>query len=146
MQSVKPVDDATLVASAGDWRSDFFAAMDDDFNTPEAFAVLFDLARSLNRAGEQDDQPLAEALAFELRDLGGILGMLQQNADDFLKGKALSTKRSINPDVIETLIEKRLMAKQDRNFAEADRIRQELESQGILLKDTKDGTSWTKAS
>lgn len=146
LQKVKPVEDAALVASAGEWRSQFFAAMDDDFNTPEAFAILFDLARSLNRAGEQDDQPLAEALAFELRDLGGILGMLQQNADDFLKGKALSNQQTINPDVIETLIEKRLMAKQDRNFAEADRIREELEAQGILLKDTKDGTSWTKAS
>lgn len=146
LQGVELVDDAAMVASAGEWRSDFYTAMDDDFNTPEAFAVLFDLARSLNRAREQGDSPLAAALAFELRDLGSILGMLQQNADDFLKGASTQSQKSINPDVIETLIEKRLMAKQDRNFAEADRIREELEAQGILLKDTKDGTSWTRAS
>lgn len=146
LQGVKQVEDAEMVATAGEWRNSFFAAMDDDFNTPEAFAVLFDLARSLNRARKQDDTPLAAALAFELGELGGILGMLQQHADDFLKGNTSSTQQSVNPDVIETLIEKRLMAKQERNFAEADRIREELESQGIQLKDTKDGTSWTRAS
>jgi cysteinyl-tRNA synthetase len=144
LQGVKAVESTSTVQQAGHWREDFHRVMDDDFNTPEALAVLFDLTRTLNRAREAGDQPLAAALAFELKALGGILGLLQQNAEHFLKGGD-TAKGSINPDVIETLIEKRLLAKQERNFAEADRIRQELEAQGILLKDTKDGTSCTRA-
>ena len=145
LQDVQPQQNAQLVASQGQWRSNFYSAMDDDFNTPEAFAILFDLARCLNRAKEDTNAQLAAALAYELRDLGAILGLLQQDAEDFFKHNG-STQLRVNPDVIETLIEKRLIAKQERNFAEADRIRAELEAQGILLKDNKDGTSWSRAN
>ncbi|MDR9468813.1 cysteine--tRNA ligase [Marinospirillum sp.] len=131
------------VAEAGQWRENFFKAMDDDFNTPEALAVLFDLTRAINRAREGDDTQLAAALAGELQQLASTLGFLQQDPQAFLQGQAEET--SINPDVIETLIEKRLMAKQERDFAEADRIRDDLAAQGIVLKDNKDGTTWTRA-
>jgi|AntRauTorckE6833_2_1112554.scaffolds.fasta_scaffold13879_2 cysteinyl-tRNA synthetase len=131
------------VAQAGHWREDFFQAMDDDFNTPEALAVLFDLTRAINRAREGEDTQLAAALAGELQQLASILGFLQQDPRAFLQGQAEET--SINPDVIETLIEKRLMAKQERDFAEADRIRDDLAAQGVVLKDNKDGTTWTRA-
>ncbi|SFB77604.1 cysteinyl-tRNA synthetase [Marinospirillum celere] len=131
------------VNEQGQWRQDFYAAMDDDFNTPEALAVLFDLTRAVNRAREGEDTQLAAALAGELQELGAILGLLQQEPKDFLQGQTEAA--SINPDVIETLIEKRLMAKQERNFAEADRIRDDLAAQGIILKDSKDGTTWTRA-
>lgn len=140
LQGVTAAQDLELLHAAGQWRVEFYAAMDDDFNTPEALAVLFDLARNLNRAKESSALSLAAALAYELQDLAAILGLLQQSPQEFLQA---TSQLSINPDVIETLIEKRLMAKQERDFAEADRIRDELESQGILLKDTKDGTSWT---
>ena len=131
------------VNEQGRWRQDFYAAMDDDFNTPEALAVLFDLTRAINRAREGEDTQLAAALAGELQQLASILGFLQQDPQTFLQGQAEAT--SINPDVIETLIEKRLMAKQDRDFAEADRIRDDLAAQGVVLKDNKDGTTWTRA-
>lgn len=144
LQGVVPVENTAAAQQAGNWREDFYRVMDDDFNTPEALAVLFDLTRALNRAREAEDSQLAAALAFELKALGSILGLLHQDAEHFLKG-GNTRQNSVNPDVIETLIEKRLMAKQERNFAEADRIRKELEEQGILLKDTKDGTSWTRA-
>ncbi len=144
LNQVAPVVDQERVVQAGDWRARFMQVMDDDFNTPEALAVLFDLTRALNRAIEADEALLASALAAELRDLGGILGLLQQEPQLFLQG-GQAAQSSVNPDVIETLIEKRLMAKQERNFAEADRIRDELAAQGVILKDTKDGTSWTRA-
>jgi len=129
------------VAEAGCWRDDFFQAMDDDFNTPEALAVLFDLARAINRAKQVEDAQLVAALAGELQALGSVLGLLQQSPQNFLQG--VNKEVSINPDVIETLIEQRLMAKQERNFAEADRIRDDLADQGVILKDSKDGTTWT---
>lgn len=144
LNHITPVSDAEQVAQAGDWRARFMQVMDDDFNTPEALAVLFDLTRALNRALEAEEMLLASALAAELRDLGGILGLLQQEPQAFLQG-GQTAQSSVNPDVIETLIEKRLMAKQERDFAEADRIRDELAAQGVILKDTKDGTSWTRA-
>lgn len=143
LETTPAVADEALVDSTGQWREDFFKAMDEDFNTPEALAVLFDLARAVNRAKEANEQHLAAALAAELQSLGAILGLLQQEPQSFLQ--AQSSGVSINPDVIETLIEQRLMAKQERNFAEADRIRDDLAAQGVILKDGKDGTSWTRA-
>ncbi|WP_178006194.1 cysteine--tRNA ligase [Marinospirillum perlucidum] len=143
LDAIQPQAAAAGLQEVGSWREDFFAAMDDDFNTPEALAVLFDLTRELNRAREAEDADLAAALAAELLDLGDVLGLLQQKPQAFLQGQ--DEQASINPDVIETLIEKRLLAKQERDFAEADRIRDDLAAQGILLKDNKDGTTWTRA-
>jgi cysteinyl-tRNA synthetase len=111
----------------------FRAAMDEDFNTPEAFAVLFELASELNRTR-------APALAAQLRALGGTLGLLQQSPRAYLqRGSALDA------DAIAARIEARAAAKRARDFALADRIRRELAEQGVVLQDTASGTTWVKA-
>ena len=121
--------------SDNEFSQRFHAAMDDDFNTPEAIAVLFDLTRQMNKAEAQDKQQLASQLRF----LAGILGLLQLSANEFLQGDA------DNGDEIDALIAERNAAKKERNFQRADEIRDQLAEQGILLKDGPEGTTWTKA-
>ncbi|WNL43763.1 cysteine--tRNA ligase [Halomonas sp. PAMB 3264] len=116
----------------------FKAAMDDDFNTPEALAVLFDLAREVNRA-KTEAPSSAPALAFELVRLAGVLGLLQQAPSAFLKGTASA---AISDADIEEKIEQRKQAKMDKDFARADAIRDELAALGIVLKDSREGTTW----
>lgn len=110
----------------------FKAAMDDDFNTPEAVAVLFDLANEVNKSASLKDIAL-------LKNLGGTLGLLQSDAEAFLQGG-----QAENVDV-EALIQARVQAKKDKDFAKADAIRAELLDAGIVLEDTPQGTTWRKA-
>jgi cysteinyl-tRNA synthetase len=109
----------------------FRAAMDEDFNTPLALAVLFDLASELNRTRSPDTAAL-------LRQLGGVLGVLQQVPRTYLQG-------GLDPVAIEAAIAARQAAKATKNYAEADRIRKELAAQGVELKDSAQGTTWVKA-
>ncbi|WP_263079535.1 cysteine--tRNA ligase [Endozoicomonas sp. Mp262] len=114
----------------------FFKAMDDDFNTPVALAVLFDLVRELNRvrsANEQEALPLAALLV----KLGAILGILQGQAETFLQSGS-----DVDEAWIQDMIDRRVAAKKARDFAEADRIREELADQGIILQDSREGTTW----
>jgi cysteinyl-tRNA synthetase len=124
------------------YRERFDAAMDDDFNTPEALAVLFDLAREINRVRD-DDPPAAAALGAELRALGAALGLLQQDPEAYLKGGAAAGE-GLSDDAIEALIDRRTAARKDRDFAEADRIRDQLQDAGIILEDGPGGTSWRR--
>ncbi|MDQ2068937.1 cysteine--tRNA ligase [Natronospira bacteriovora] len=124
------------------FRERFAAAMDDDFNTPEAVAVLFDLAREINRLRDQGEQTSAGEHAALLVELGGVLGILESDADAFLKGG--SDAADLDASTIESMIEQRNQARKDRDFAEADRIRDELQAQGVVLEDGPDGTKWKR--
>jgi cysteinyl-tRNA synthetase len=112
----------------------FKAAMDEDFGTPEAIAVLFDLAGEVNRTR-------SAALAGLLKALGGCLGLLQLNPAEFLQAGA-----TMDEATIQALIVERANAKAAKNFQEADRIRQDLLRQGIVLKDAATGTTWEAVS
>jgi len=114
----------------------FKAAMDDDLNTPEAVAVLFDLANEVNRSQ-------SENAASQLKGLAGVLGLLQRDAQAFLQGG--TSVEGLDDDAINAQIEARIAAKKAKNFAEADRIRKELLDAGIVLEDNAQGTSWRRA-
>ncbi|MEW8561779.1 MAG: DALR domain-containing protein, partial [Candidatus Thiodiazotropha sp.] len=121
----------------------FRDAMDDDFNTPEALAVLFDLAREINRLKETDSKAAA-SLAAQLRELGGMLGILQDDAENYLRGTAPADEDGLNDEAIEAMIQARIDARTEKNWGEADRIRDDLQAAGIILEDGPQGTSWRR--
>lgn len=132
--------DAPQAEAISTYRERFTAVMDDDFNTPEALAVLFDLARDLNRAKSEAPEQ-ARPLAAELKRLAGILGILQQSPQAFLKGTQSQTV-ALSEAAIEEKIAQRQAAKAAKDFAQADAIRDELAALGIILKDSREGTTW----
>lgn len=116
----------------------FEAAMDDDFNVPEALPILFDLARDIHRA---ETPEIAAAHAATLRQLGAVLGLLQQEPQAFLQGGAATGD---DVAVIEALIEKRNTARAEKDWASADAARDELTAMGIELEDGAEGTRWRR--
>ena len=120
---------------ANDYTRRFFAAMDDDFNTAEAMSVLFELANEANKTGSAE-------LAGCLKALGGTLGLLQDDPQHFLQSGGEEGGLSANE--IEALIAQRKTARETKNWAESDRIRDLLAEHKILLKDGADGTTWTR--
>jgi cysteinyl-tRNA synthetase len=125
-------------APAVDWNEAhaqrFREAMDDDFNTPIAIAVLFDLVTELNKSR-------SAAQARQLKALAAVIGLLERNPNEFLQGTGEQS-----PEAIQEMIDARIVAKKQRNFAESDRIRAELLAAGIILEDKPDGTTnWRRA-
>lgn len=124
-----------------DFVARFGAAMDDDFNSPEACAVLFELAREINRLRDTDTAAAA-GLAARLRELGSVLGVLQLEPEAFLQAGA---EGKVNAADVEALIAARLAARAAKNWAESDRIRDQLTAMGVVLEDGKGGTTWRLA-
>ncbi|RJS94748.1 cysteine--tRNA ligase [Salinisphaera sp. Q1T1-3] len=131
--------DAAAAALSAD-RQRFHDAMDDDLNTPAAIAVLFDLARRANRAEAPESQADIAAL---LRELGECIGLLRQSPEGFLQSGGARAD-ALSGERIETMLAERRQARRDKDFATADRIRDELTAAGIVLEDTADGTKWRR--
>ncbi len=133
LRGVEIVGSATIDSA---YLERFQQAMDDDFNTPVAFAVLFDIARELNIAKTSSDRIKTEQLAATLKTLGSLLGLLQADVESFLQGEQADAS-------IQEQIQARIDAKKAKNWALADKIRDELKAQGVILEDTPDGkTNW----
>ena len=119
-------------------KARFEQAMDDDFNTPVALSVLFDLARDLNKAKDNEPEKIV-SLAISLKQLAALLGLLQDNPEAFLKGGG------DDDDAIEQQIQTRIDAKKAKDWKTADKIRDELKAAGIILEDAPNGTtSWRR--
>lgn len=119
----------------------FHAAMQDDFNTPEALAALFEMVREINRVRDEDPARAA-GLGARLRQLGDLLGLLQDDPEHYLRGG--ETTGGLDDATIEDLIAQRVAAKQARDWSEADAIRDRLKAGGIILEDSPAGTTWRR--
>ncbi|WP_159566478.1 cysteine--tRNA ligase [Budvicia diplopodorum] len=126
-----------------EFEARFREAMDDDFNTPEAYSVLFDMAREVNRL-KSEDVVAASQLAAELRRLAGVLGLLQQSPELFLQGSAQNGDSGDEVAEIEALIKQRNDARQAKDWALADHARNQLTEMGIVLEDGAGGTVWRR--
>ncbi|MBK0001414.1 cysteine--tRNA ligase [Erwinia sp. S38] len=134
--------DASAAPAGGEaFEARFREAMDDDFNTPEAYSALFDLAREVNRL-KSEDKTAADALAARLRQLAGVLGLLEQDPELFLQSGAQSNDNEVAE--IEALIKMRNDARKEKNWAQADVARDKLNELGIILEDGPAGTSWRR--
>jgi cysteinyl-tRNA synthetase len=131
-----PPADASDIDWANPYAARFKAAMDDDFNTPEACALLFELASEVNRSRKPEDGAL-------LKGLASLLGLLQREPNAFLQAGAPDAG-GLSSEAIQALIDQRTAARTAKNFAEADRLRKELEAKGVLLEDGAGGTIWRR--
>ncbi len=126
-----------LAPTESEYEARFHAAMDDDFNTPEAIGVLFELVREINRLRETDLESVRQLTAL-LKKLGGILGILEMTAEDFLREGG----DDIDAEHVESLIIQRKQARVDKDWALADQIRDELTALNVVLEDKDGVTSW----
>ncbi|HIF9083746.1 TPA: cysteine--tRNA ligase [Photobacterium damselae] len=137
--SLRGLDTSVEAAGGEEFVARFKEAMDDDFNTPEAYSVLFDMAREINRL-KIDDMAAASVLGARMRELADVLGLLGQEPEVFLQSGAN------DDDVaeIEALIQQRLDARAAKDWAAADQARDKLTEMGIILEDGPQGTTWRR--
>ena len=128
------------VEPVAQWVKRFGDAMNDDFNTPEAIASLFDLASEINRASDANTK---QELSHTLKHLAGLIGLLQRSPNEFLQSGTPHT--GMSPAQIEEQIAARHAAKLTKNFKEADAIRERLLNDGVVLEDKPSGTVWRRA-
>ena len=136
-------------APATQWSERFREAMDDDFNTPESISVLQSMARELNSAKAAGDSAAAAALAGELKSLAGVLGLLAHEPAAWLSMRSELTSGEVTGEglsdaQITALVDARVAARKAKNWAESDRIRDQLTGQGLILEDGPGGTSWRR--
>ncbi|WP_368884706.1 cysteine--tRNA ligase [Providencia vermicola] len=135
--------DKSVAPAGGEvFKHRFEEAMNDDFNTPEAYSVLFDMAREINRL-KAENMVAANELAAELRQLASVLGLLEQEPEAFLQGNAQSEDDE-EVAKIEALIKQRNDARKNKEWALADAARDELTAMGIVLEDGAQGTTWRR--
>ncbi|TCV94468.1 cysteine--tRNA ligase [Biostraticola tofi] len=139
--ALRGMDPATQPLGGEAFESRFCQAMDDDFNTPEAYSTLFDMAREVNRL-KVEDAAAAAGLAASLRRLAGVLGLLEQDPEHFLQhGACVDDDETA---VIEALIKQRNDARRDKQWQMADEARDKLTAMGIVLEDGAGGTIWRR--
>ncbi|RKQ40975.1 cysteine--tRNA ligase [Enterobacter sp. R1(2018)] len=139
--ALRGTDSAAQPAGGEAFEARFREAMDDDFNTPEAYSVLFDMAREVNRL-KTEDLPAANGLAAALRQLSGVLGLLEQEPEAFLQSGAQADDGEVAE--IEALIKQRNDARKAKEWALADQARDRLNEMGIVLEDGPQGTTWRR--
>ncbi|MCU8076505.1 cysteine--tRNA ligase [Shewanella sp. SM29] len=137
--AIKDVDLTVVAAPAEEFLAKFKAAMDDDFNTPEAYSVLFDMVREINRL-KLTDMAQASALAVTLKQLADVLGLLSQEPEAFFQGGGSDDEVA----EIEALIVERNRARTEKDWAAADVARNRLDILGVVLEDGPSGTTWRK--
>jgi cysteinyl-tRNA synthetase len=139
--ALRGTDSAAQPAGGEAFEARFREAMDDDFNTPEAYSVLFDMAREVNRL-KTEDLAAANGLAAALRQLSGVLGLLEQEPEAFLQSGAQADDSEVAE--IEALIKQRNDARKSKEWALADQARDRLNEMGIVLEDGPQGTTWRR--
>ncbi|MGA0936406.1 MAG: cysteine--tRNA ligase [Sedimenticolaceae bacterium] len=137
--ALRGLPEATPTADS-QFEKDFHAAMQDDFNTPEALATLFELVREINRV-RAEDEAAAAALGALLRQLGDLIGILQSDAESYLRGGASANDGDAE---IDALVAQRNEAKANKDWGTADEIRNKLQEMGIVLEDGPSGTTWRR--
>ncbi|WP_410687748.1 cysteine--tRNA ligase [Avibacterium paragallinarum] len=137
--ALRDTDPSVAPQGGEEFVAQFKEAMDDDFNTPNAISVLFEMAREINKL-KAEDKTKADHLAARLRELGNILGLLQQSPEAFLQAGADDSEVA----KIEALIKQRNEARAAKNWAAADEARNQLNAMGIVLEDGANGTTWRK--
>ena len=133
-------EETNFIPSQNDFTEKFFASMDDDFNSPVAISILFDMAREINilrEAGKIED---AKKIASQLKYCASVFGILQKDPEIFFQGDVNDNFS----DEVDELITKRNEARKNKNFAEADRIRKQLQEMNIVIEDAGNKTTWRK--